>query len=157
MLHPIRKFVPRSLGRALGTAVALALVLGTLPVAALEDETAPSQTAPSQTVPSQTLSGTYMSQFQDAPEHLRAVFTETEETGEWTVVFYFKFNGKNHEYAGTASGSLSEGPLQGTVHNESGRRSFTFDGDVAEGTFRGETAETTRGRRRDTGTLILGS
>ena len=101
-----------------------------------------------------SLTGLYFSSYQDGQRRLRAEFTPREEL-EWDVVFYFRFNGRNHEYSGTAKGSLLEGPLRGQVRNESGQRTFTFDGEFKKGKFRGTHAELRRGRESRTGTLSL--
>ena len=102
-----------------------------------------------------TLVGNFMSGFQDRVKPLRAVFTPNEED-EWTVVFYFEFNGADHEYTGTARGSLDEGELSGVVENEGGRRTFTFRGEFNDrGVFSGRHAEVRGSRSSDTGTLTL--
>lgn len=102
-----------------------------------------------------TLTGLYGSGFQDGPRPLRAVFTATGER-TWDVVFYFVFNGRNHEYRGIAEGDLLEGPLSGRVQNEPRRRTFTFRGEFEDGTFQGDHFEISRGRERKTGSLSLG-
>ncbi|MEM1182140.1 MAG: hypothetical protein AAGM22_27580 [Acidobacteriota bacterium] len=84
---------------------------------------------------------------------LKAVFTPDGEN-QWNVSFFFDFRSEPHEYSGTATGSL-DGKLEGTVKNESKRRSFTFEGSFKEGQFEGNHAETTPGRNRRTGTLTL--
>jgi len=86
---------------------------------------------------------------------LEAVFTPTGE-GEWEVDFHFKFRGGKHVYSGTATGSLTEGALEGTVFNESKKRTFTFAGDFEDGKFSGKHAEITGGHEQSTGTLTLG-
>ena len=43
-----------------------------------------------------------------------AVFTP-DGKNKWKVVFSFKYKGKPHKYAGTATGSLENGTLEGTV------------------------------------------
>jgi hypothetical protein len=86
---------------------------------------------------------------------LTAHFTPVE-ANRWNVDFRFRFDGEPHVYSGTAEGNLKDGMLRGTVKNESGRRTFTFDGEFREnGEFRGKHAETTSGRRHETGTLTL--
>lgn len=102
----------------------------------------------------QTLTGNFMSGFQDRVKPLRAVFTPTDER-TYDVVFYFEFNGRNHEYVGTASGGLGEGELEGRVENESGRRTFTFRGRFDKGVLDGTHAEIGSRGERKTGTLTL--
>jgi len=102
----------------------------------------------------QTLTGLFDSGYQDKVRPLRAVFTPTGER-TWDVVFYFKFNGRDHEYKGVAEGGLLEGTLSGRVENEGGRRNFTFKGEFKKGTFKGDHFETTRGREEKTGSLTL--
>lgn len=86
---------------------------------------------------------------------LEAVFTPTGED-TWDVSFFFKFNDQDHTYSGTATGSLTDGSLAGTVQNENKRRTFTFTGTTRSGSFTGRHAETTGGGERRTGTLTLG-
>jgi hypothetical protein len=102
-----------------------------------------------------TLTGTYV--WNDgARGDLTAHFAETGENA-WDVDFRFKFDGVPHVYSGTARGSLDRGRLEGVVKNESGKRTFVFEGSFRDdGVFRGTHAETTPGRRADTGTLTLG-
>ena len=85
---------------------------------------------------------------------LDAEFTATGE-GTWDVAFHFTFQGEKHLYEGNATGSLTDGNLEGTVKNESRRRTFTFTGKVSDGIFTGTHAEIRRGQVRDTGTLQL--
>ena len=73
----------------------------------------------------------------------------------WDVSFRFHFRGRDHVYAGTARGSLSDGALEGKVRNDSKRRTFTFSGSFEDGVFRGRHAEIEDGRAHSTGTLTL--
>ncbi|MDA8017067.1 MAG: hypothetical protein MPN21_06410 [Thermoanaerobaculia bacterium] len=102
----------------------------------------------------ETLVGEYQWDQGGASGDLRAVF---EPTGDntWEVSFYFDFRSKPHVYSGTATGSLEDGTLEGTVKNENKRRTFTFEGSFQNGEFRGNHAETTRGEPIRTGTLTL--
>ena len=88
------------------------------------------------------------------PGPLRAEFTATGEN-RWNVDFYFRFEGRERMYSGTAEGSLSQGELKGKIRNENGRRSFTFEADLDNGRLEGTHRETTRSRSRRTGTLKL--
>lgn len=118
---------------------------------------APSAAEPSAESGERTLVGNFMSGFQDRVKPLRAVFTPAADD-EWTVVFHFRFNGADHEYTGTARGSLDEGELSGLVENEGGRRTFTFHGEFDDsGVFSGRHAEIRGSRSSDTGTLTLKS
>ncbi len=103
----------------------------------------------------QTLTGEYLWTNRDSRGDLKAVFTPTGTDGIWDVTFYFNFRGEPHEYAGSAEGSLSEGALKGVVKNEDKKRTFTFEGEFEDGTFRGTHEETTPSRARRTGTLTL--
>ena len=90
-----------------------------------------------------------------SPDEIEAVFRPDGEN-RWTVQFHFTFGGKARTYAGSAEGSLADGALIGTVKNENKRRTFTFQGSFdEEGAFKGTHAETTSGRARDTGTIVL--
>jgi hypothetical protein len=101
-----------------------------------------------------TLTGTLMSGYQDGADPVRAVFSPRGEN-QWNVSFFFKFNGYNHAYRGTADGSLSGGELSGEVVNETRQRRFSFSGAIREGKFTGRHAELKRGKRIDTGTITL--
>ena len=72
------------------------------------------------------------------------------------MTFRFSFRDKPRVYTGTATGSLTEGALEGTVVNDDKKRTFTFSGAFENGSFRGSHAEATAGRERDTGTMTLG-
>lgn len=101
-----------------------------------------------------TFSGDYVSAFQSGRQPLTAVFTPTGDK-RWDVVFHFKFHGKKHAYVGTAEGSLDGGTLGGNVKNESGQRTFTFEGRFRDGAFRGTHAELKRTGERRTGSLTM--
>lgn len=90
----------------------------------------------------------------DNPGDLEAVFTPTGD-GTWDVSFYFQFRGRDHEYTGTATGSLTDGKLEGRVQNENKERTWTFTGTFADGKFDGTHEELTEGRAGDTGTMTL--
>lgn len=102
------------------------------------------------------LTGTFTSGFQDGPKSVRAIFTPTD-AGKFKVTFLFKFNGKDHAYVGSATGTLGEGELQGKVVSDGNRRrTFTFKGEFNDkGVFTGKHAETTKGRPNSTGTISL--
>lgn len=100
-----------------------------------------------------TMVGEYHWTGGNASGDLKAVFTPTGE-GSWDVEFFFDFRDKPHVYAGTAEGSLIDGPLKGQVKNENRRRTFTFDGVVVESSYKADHAEITQGERR-TGTLEM--
>ncbi len=101
------------------------------------------------------LSGEYYWSERDETGALDAVFEPTGD-GTWDVTFRFSFRDKPRVYTGTASGSLTDGALEGTVVNDDKKRTFTFAGTFESGSFRGSHAETTAGRERDTGTMTLG-
>ncbi len=102
-----------------------------------------------------TLKGSYVwSHIPNEPGNLKAVFTPKGD-GEYTVSFYFKFDGVDHVYSGTAKGSLQNGNLAGEVKNENKRRTFTFSGMCKEGAFSGSHSEIRRNGERKTGTLTL--
>ncbi len=101
---------------------------------------------------SRTLTGKYSSGNGSGP--LEAVFQPIAD-GRWNVDFHFRFRGQSHTFSGTAEGSLSEGRLQGTVRNESRKRTFTFTGDFEQGRFRGTHSEIERRGPQSTGSLTL--
>lgn len=105
----------------------------------------------------QTLQGEFVWERSDKniPGALEAVF---ESTGEatWDVSFHFTFDDKDHVYAGTAEGSLTEGPLHGRVMTDGEEPSpFEFEGTFAEGSFQGTHAGFRDGERELTGTMTL--
>ena len=100
------------------------------------------------------LEGEYVWSHRDDSGNLRAVFTPTGDA-TWDVAFHFTFRGKPHTYAGTTKGSLTAGPLEGTVKNENKKRTFTFSGTSEGGSFSGKHAELEDGTPYPTGTLTL--
>ena len=74
---------------------------------------------------------------------------------KWKVKFFFKWGKKDHIYTGTATGSVKDGKLKGTVLNDTKKRSFTFEGTVKEGTLTGTYNETTKGRAKKTGVITM--
>ena len=103
-----------------------------------------------------TLSGEYYWSERDESGALEAVFEPTGD-GMWDVTFRFSFRDRPRVYTGTATGSLTDGPLEGSVVNDDKKRTFTFSGAFENGSFRGSHAETTADRESDTGTMTLGS
>ncbi len=103
----------------------------------------------------QTLTGMYVWN-SGRPSSLKAIFTASGED-RWDVAFHFRFRGNAEIFSGTATGDLSEGRLEGRVRNRngSGSRTFTFNGEFDNGTFRGRHAEIFGNRESSTGTLTL--
>jgi hypothetical protein len=101
-----------------------------------------------------TLNGSFVWEHGNTTGDLEAVFTPTGEA-TWDVSFHFTFRNQPHTYSGTASGSLSEGTLSGTVMNETKKRTFTFGGTFDDGVFSGEHAEVGESGSMQTGTLTL--
>jgi len=101
-----------------------------------------------------TYKGTFTWTQRDATGDLEAIFTPTGDA-TWDVAFHFNFRDKPHVYAGTATGRLSDGALEGTVQNESLERTFRFHGTVEDGKFEGQHAEIDGGEEQETGTLTL--
>ena len=102
----------------------------------------------------ETLNGAYTWVGDGSRGSLEAIFTPAAD-GEWKVAFHFVFSGRPHTFKGTATGSLTDGALEGTVFNENRRRTFTFEGAFEDGTFEGTHAEIRRGRASQIGTLTL--
>ncbi len=132
---------------ALASLVALALLFVCIPLMA-SDAKAPE---------TQTLTGEFVWERSDesVTGDLEAVF---EPTGEatWNVSFSFVFDEKEHVYAGTAKGSLTEGPLQGRVMTDGENPSpFEFEGAFTEGNFQGKHASLRQGEAESTGTMTL--
>ena len=102
----------------------------------------------------QTLTGEWVWYEASSRGTLESVFTPTRD-GEWNVAFHFTFRGRAHVFTGTARGSLSDGALEGTVLNDTRKRTFTFSGTFTNGTFQGTHAEIEDGRAYEMGTLTL--
>lgn len=100
------------------------------------------------------LEGEYLWTRRDISGPVEAHFTPTGEN-TFDVSFQFQFRGETHIYSGTAEGSLTDGPLSGTVKNESNVRTFTFKGKASQGVFKGEHAEIRDSGVIDTGTIEL--
>jgi hypothetical protein len=109
---------------------------------------------PSNAEDTKTLNGEFNWTQRDSSGPLEAKFKPTGE-GQWDVAFHFDFRGSPHIYSGTATGSLSEGELNGEVKNENEKRTFVFSGSFKDGVYSGTHAETTGDRKQDTGTLTL--
>jgi len=103
---------------------------------------------------SRTLTGSFVWERGDTSGDLEAVFTPTGEDA-WDVSFHFTFRSKPHTYSGSATGSLTEGELSGTVLNENKKRTFTFEGSFEDGVFNGNHSEVGPERTMSTGTLTL--
>ena len=86
---------------------------------------------------------------------LRKVLFTPTGAGTWDVAFHFSFRGRSHVYRGTAAGSLTQGALEGTIRNESEKRSFTFSGEFDDGTFQGTHREFKGSSSWSTGTMML--
>jgi hypothetical protein len=127
-------------GRPLATAAAAAAALFLLTTLAVSAAS------------KQTLQGEY--RWSGESGSLEAVFAPDGD-GRWNVDFHFKFQGAPHVYSGTASGSLDDGDLEGTVRTENRRRTFNFRGAFEDGVFRGAHSEVQGGRESRTGTLTL--
>ncbi|MEM7481053.1 MAG: hypothetical protein AAF481_07740 [Acidobacteriota bacterium] len=102
----------------------------------------------------QVLKGEYFWTYDNTRGDLKATLTPTGEN-TWDIAFDFRFSGEPHTYKGTATGSLDNGSLAGTVKNENGRRTFTFEGSFDDGRFEGTHAELRKGKERSMGTLWL--
>ena len=103
---------------------------------------------------STTLRGEYEWSKRGEKGTVKAVFSPREDDA-WDVSFHFSFRNQQHVYKGQAHGSLADGPFEGSVKNEDGKRTFVFEGRFKQGVFRGKHKETTPGRVND-GTLTLG-
>jgi hypothetical protein len=89
------------------------------------------------------------------PGDVKAVFTH-KAGDEYNVSFHFKFQGGEYTYTGSAKGKLDNGALAGEVKDQTGRRTFVFEGTSAAGKFKGTHAEIgRRDKREDTGTITL--
>lgn len=89
------------------------------------------------------------------PGDVNAVFSP-KSADEYNVSFHFKFQGYEYTYTGSAKGKLDNGRLAGEVKDQTGRRTFVFEGTSAGGKFTGTHAEIgRRDKRTDTGTIKL--
>ncbi|MEM8961377.1 MAG: hypothetical protein AAGD38_07870 [Acidobacteriota bacterium] len=103
-----------------------------------------------------TLVGEYVWTERGVSDELKAVFVATGEN-TWDVSFNFDFRNKPYIYKGTATGNLTSGKVEGTVLNDTEKRTFTFSGEFVDGVLKGTHRETTEGRERQTGTFSLGA
>ena len=103
----------------------------------------------------QTLTGEYVWNGR-SPGDLEAIFTAKGDN-RWDVAFHFRFRGNAEIFSGTATGDLAAGKLEGKVRNGNGKggRTFTFEGEFEDGTFRGNHAEILGSRASSTGTMTL--
>ena len=102
------------------------------------------------------LVGSYVTGDAEYPDtgRIEARFTPKDE-GSWSVVFDFDFQESDYTFRGSATGSLVDGTLMGTVKDESGERTFVFTGTVTAGRFEGTHAEIEYGSETPTGTMTL--
>ncbi len=102
-----------------------------------------------------TFTGSYIwNRSTDKEGDLKAVFTSKGDS-EYSVSFYFKFEGVDHVYSGTAKGSLQNGKLAGEVKDEKKEHTFTFAGMCKEGAFSGTHHVIGEKGESKTGTLTL--
>lgn len=88
---------------------------------------------------------------------LKAVMTPDGENS-WKIAFHFVWEEQPHIYTGTATGSLTDGVLEGKAINDSKERprTYRFSGTFEDGTFTGTHALIRKdGTERDSGTLTL--
>ena len=105
----------------------------------------------------QTLEGEYVwkRQDKDISGPLKAIFEATGEAS-WNVAFHFTFEDEEHVYEGTATGSLTDGPLAGEVMTDGDEpRPFSFTGEFVNGSFEGTHSGMRDGETHRTGTLSL--
>ena len=107
-----------------------------------------------------TLNGSFVWEREDDNRtgDLKAIFTPTGDS-EWDVTFRFEWEDEDHVYKGTASGSLSDGDLNGAVEGDNEgdhKMSFRFEGSFADGTFTGTHSYLNKeGEAQPSGTLTL--
>ena len=104
-----------------------------------------------------TLNGQFVWERGDGeiPGDLKAVFTPSGENS-WDVMFHFEWEEEMRAWAGSASGSLKSGELEGEGVEERDReRTFHFRGSVEDGVFTGEHGGMRDGEWRKSGTLTL--
>ncbi len=89
---------------------------------------------------------------------ITATFTPAGDN-KWTVVFKFDWNKTPHIYTGTATGTLTDGKIEGKVLNDKKKRTFTFTGTVKDGTLKASHKEIKKRRGKeiptDTGTIEM--
>ncbi len=129
----------------------LAFALGLVLVAAVSVSAA---NAPQR---AHVMTGEYVWERDGKVEHkdvIEAIFTETDKA-TYDVAFRFTFTDGEHTYRGTATGSLSNGELHGTVESPDKEHSYRFDGTVTNGAFHGSHAYLEDGVPESTGSLTL--
>ena len=87
---------------------------------------------------------------------LKAVFTPSGDDA-WNVAFHFVWEDEPHIYAGTATGNLKSGSLEGEVENDSEERktTFRFAGNFEDGVFKGTHGALKDGELNELGTMEL--
>ena len=91
----------------------------------------------------------------DIPGDIKAVFTPAGKNS-WDIMFHFEWEGEQRAWAGTATGSLESGELEGMGVEEKGRkREFVFRGNVEKGVFTGEHGALKDGEWNGLGTITF--
>jgi hypothetical protein len=142
-MQPRTRAAPRPSYRTRQLFAALTLSCAAAFAAAAVDEAQPTR-----------LEGAYEWSLQGDRGPLSVEF-EPSADGAWRVSFRLHFRQRTLVYEGEATGSLGDGPLEGTVDDIRGRR-YGFRGAFEQGVFRGEHFRLSRGgRERSTGSLTF--
>jgi hypothetical protein len=87
-----------------------------------------------------------------------ATFTQTGKN-QWKAAFKFNWKKTPHVYTGTATGSLTDGKIEGKIFNDTKKRTFTFTGVVKNGVLKATHKEIKKRKGKeiiiDTGTIEM--
>lgn len=102
-----------------------------------------------------TVTGSFVwSAQKDKTHDIMGVFTPVGEN-KWSVVWSFKWDKGVQVWKGTAEGNLQDGELKGEALHPNGKRTFTFTTTAKDGQYSGKHTESTGGRSKDIGTIVL--
>ena len=82
---------------------------------------------------------------------ITALLTPAETKRQYTVVYTFKWKGRDQSWTGTLKGSLKKGTVRGT--GVTGKRTFIFKMKARKGRLVGQHWETTSGKPKLTGDI----
>lgn len=102
------------------------------------------------------LTGKFIWNAQKGQQHdLLAVMTPADKADEFTVVWTFKWSGKEQVWKGTFTGNPRKGAVSGTGQTPDGKRKFTFTGKSVGGVMTCLTFEIIKGKETATGDMML--
>ncbi|MCZ7646080.1 MAG: hypothetical protein M5U26_12465 [Planctomycetota bacterium] len=102
-----------------------------------------------------TCKGTFSWSNEKNQKHdIKGVFTPNGDK-KWNVVWTFTWKGGAQTWKGTAEGDLTNGEVKGEGLHPNGKRTFSFVGAAKDGNMEIKHTETTGGRPKDTGVMVI--